>query len=294
MTHARRLLKRHLLRLIARRIDRGDLRFLFVVSHMRSGSTLLVHILNTSRRIVGYGETHTTYRDRADLARLTLNVARSFRRPWLRDLYVLDKLLFEYVPRLQFLVEEPVKLILLVRRPEESLPSILRFRPGNEEWDEARALEYYVGRLESMARCAEFCADPARTFALTYDQLIGETTEALPALGDFLGLDDSLSERYDLMWSTGRRRFLRRAGHDYGIGDDSDRIRRGLIVRGERRREGRGLSTSTMRVAGAAYEACLDRLASTCTALPGRGGVGSDRSPYGTAKGTGGRRAECW
>ncbi|MDY7013544.1 MAG: sulfotransferase family protein, partial [Cyanobacteriota bacterium] len=49
-------------------------RVLFILSHMRSGSSLLTHILNSNPEIIGYGETHLQYSSEADFKRLMLKV----------------------------------------------------------------------------------------------------------------------------------------------------------------------------------------------------------------------------
>jgi LPS sulfotransferase NodH len=36
--------------------------FVHILSHMRSGSTLLAHLLASHPEIIGYGETHIRYR----------------------------------------------------------------------------------------------------------------------------------------------------------------------------------------------------------------------------------------
>ena len=48
--------------------------FLFVVSHMRSYSSLLCHILGSHPEISGYSETHQSYLGRNDLDRLAKTV----------------------------------------------------------------------------------------------------------------------------------------------------------------------------------------------------------------------------
>src|SRR3972149_8331155 len=45
-------------------------RFLFILGHMRSGSSLLCHLLCSSEDIIGFGEAHNDYRRRSDLSKL--------------------------------------------------------------------------------------------------------------------------------------------------------------------------------------------------------------------------------
>jgi hypothetical protein len=70
--------------------------WLFVLGHMRSGSSLLVHLLNSSPEILGYGETHREYTGRRSLFCLHDDVCREFEKhgeitdPFYR--YVMDKI----------------------------------------------------------------------------------------------------------------------------------------------------------------------------------------------------------
>ena len=55
-------------------------RILFVLSHMRSGSSLLTHILNTNNEIIGYGETHIKYSSELDFKALLSKVYLRFKK----------------------------------------------------------------------------------------------------------------------------------------------------------------------------------------------------------------------
>jgi hypothetical protein len=66
--------------------------FLFVLGHMRSGSTLLCHLLCNSDEIIGFGETHNNYRRRSDLAKLLTSVRASTGKNPFKYRYVLDKI----------------------------------------------------------------------------------------------------------------------------------------------------------------------------------------------------------
>ncbi len=44
-------------------------KMLFVCGHMRSGSSLLLHILNTNPEVLGFGEMHIKYHSEKDFGR---------------------------------------------------------------------------------------------------------------------------------------------------------------------------------------------------------------------------------
>jgi hypothetical protein len=221
------------------------LRMLFIVGHMRSGSSLLVHLLANSPEVLGFGETQRRYATREDFARATWYILRTFRRLVPRERYVLDKVLHGWR-----LVDPAVlacagtRTILLVRRPERALSSILEL--GNPEWaTEEVALRYYLERLEVVRGLADRLG-PERCIFLTYDQMVDRPAETLSDLTAFLGLAAPLSEEYSLMWSTGVR----------DLGDPSTAIRAGRILRLEPENRFR-ISADGLRRAADAYDQCV-------------------------------------
>jgi len=94
--------------------------FLFVVSHMRSFSSLLCHILGSHPEISGYAEMHLSYLGRPDLDRLARKVREMTDNAPLRR-YVLDKLLHNYRQLMPRVFERPdVKIVFLLRNAEDS------------------------------------------------------------------------------------------------------------------------------------------------------------------------------
>src|SRR5690606_30087767 len=67
-------------------------RYILVLSHMRSYSSLLCHILNSNPEVAGYVETHSSYASRADLWRLKRRVFLGTDAE-VGGRYVLDKIL---------------------------------------------------------------------------------------------------------------------------------------------------------------------------------------------------------
>jgi hypothetical protein len=211
---------------VQKRFERGECRMLFIVGHMRSGSSLLVHILASNKQIVGFGEAHMNYGNGANVAAQAVRVYRRSGRIWPRGRYVLDKVLHErYGLTAPLLKGIDARTILLVRRPERALRSIMELKVRIARSD-AQACQYYIDRLETVKRLAAELG-PERCAFLTYENLVGQTGPTLQTLSTFLALDEPLTGDYDLMWSTGKK----------GIGDPSDRIKAGTVVQHERRYE---------------------------------------------------------
>lgn len=194
--------------------------WLFVLGHMRSGSSLLVHLLNSNPAVLGYGETHIRYKGRRSVVQLHDHVCNRFEAhdepPGRRYRYVMDKILWPHIQNDDLLRQVPLSVIVIVRRPEATLPSILSLDLEGIRTPET-ALRYYVDRLGRVQRLLEGYDAP---FAFTrYEDLTGRTEETLISITEYLGLDESLTPTYDTMWATGTS----------GIGDSSEHITEGRV-----------------------------------------------------------------
>ena len=96
--------------------------YIFILSHMRSRSTLLAHILGSNPEIGGYFELHKSYLNWLDLIILRLRVQLDNKN----IKFALDKILWN---RLQIsekiCLKENLKIIFLLRKPEDTIKSII-------------------------------------------------------------------------------------------------------------------------------------------------------------------------
>lgn len=206
-------------------------RFLLLLSHMRSGSSLLTHLLTTNPEVIGYGETHTNYTDAEDFKTLLKKVywqAQDFRT--LRDVqnlrmshqYVMDKVLHnKKFLNHDFLQSEQVYAIFLLREPERSLASIADLKP---HWNQQDTIEYYTERMATLVDYARLINNPQRTLVVTYEQILDDTTKVLATLQQFLQTQTPFRENYKVLKTTGMR----------GVGDPKGNIKAGKIVRSQR------------------------------------------------------------
>ncbi|MDA1016607.1 MAG: sulfotransferase [Planctomycetota bacterium] len=217
----------------------GGHRFVLILAHMRSGSTLLSHLLMGHPQVLGVGERNLTYSGPDDLDRLAAILhweSRQFIRrfPWILDQINHDRLL----PDGQLLHLPNVKTLFLIREPLASVSSIVRtFEPRYGGWTVERAAEYYEQRLSMLRDYSDVMSRDvgerttvsdvqskrsvvaARACFTTYDELVDQPRQVLPRIQAFLGLDEPISEHYPLQSCTGKR------------GDPSPIIRAGTIVR---------------------------------------------------------------
>src|SRR6476469_7240809 len=124
--------------------------FLFVVSHMRSFSSLLCHILGSHPEISGYGEAQLSYFSRLDLQRLARKVQQITGNAALGR-YVLDKILHNHREIAPRILDRPeIRVLFLLRNAEDTVQSILnmsRSRGHKGKFsDPVHVLDYYVKR----------------------------------------------------------------------------------------------------------------------------------------------------
>lgn len=196
-------------------LNRHKYRYIFILGHMRSGSSLLAHILADSSEVAGAGESHITYQTTRDLPRLILRTCEVLHRPILREAYVVDQINHSYVTDEVIMSGEVHKWIVLLRKPEETLKSMMAMSP----WKEQEVLEIYINRLQSLTHMGSLLKRQA--ILLEYDDLVDRPNDTLAALTDFIGLNSPLSEKYKT------HRYTARAGY----GDPSNNIKSGQVVR---------------------------------------------------------------
>lgn len=203
----------------------GRRSYVLVLSHMRSYSSLLCHILGSHAEISGYSEMHISYRGRLDLLRMRARVARSLDGD-LSGRYVLDKVLHNDYAIAPSVIRRPnVFPIFLLRRPLPSVASIIEM--GHDiagvPWysNAAAAADYYVIRAKRIAQLAQQQRSRRYLFVQA-EQIVDQPERTLERIAGFLGLHQPLTESYSIFPQTGQ----------VGSGDSSLRIMAGRIVRG--------------------------------------------------------------
>lgn len=221
-------------------------RYLFILSHMRSRSTVLSHVLGSHPEIVGYSELHRRYDSRLDLFKMRLELYSETKRD-LSNKYLLDKLLHNETAIADALLAEiRPKVIIALREPEATLKSIIQMghRTGVHWYKDPQwAADYYCSRLERLSTYVRTLAD--EFFYLQADELVEDTEAVLFRLGQWLGLQSPLSANYKQFANTGQRHY----------GDSSENIRAGVIRKtGEHRNI--ELPPAVLERADAAFHRC--------------------------------------
>jgi hypothetical protein len=242
---------------------RKKFEYIFILSHMRSGSSLLTHLLADNPEICGYGETGIRYSSHRDFDLLIGKVMYNLRQfpRFRKERYVMDKLLHDQLlepDNVHLLSNERCRVIFLIREPQGALASLVNLEKLNSlRLGEKGSFDYYVARLATIERYAEEITRFCPCLVVTYDQILHQTTETLDSLRQFLELSQPLRESYHRLPTTGR----------LGVGDGSSNIRSGYILRGERSSGNTPISPSLLNDAQDAFERCRTRLTELCTCV---------------------------
>ncbi len=236
---------------------RSAYEYIFVLSHMRSGSSLLTHLLVSHPAICGFGETHIGYTSQRQFKELIYRVLFVLHRFPLagNERYMLDKVLHDafFMPQYaSLLLARPVRVIFLLRRPQETLASLI----NTLHYSEQEATTYYCQRLATLEQFAQYVAVQKPCIFITYTQLVEQTAAVFSLLQTYLELDQPLSEYYTVFPTTGRP----------GVGDISPHIRAGRILRPHERERGPSLvlAPACLQRAEAAFCRCAAYLAEHC------------------------------
>lgn len=232
-------------------------RYVFLLSHMRSYSTLLSHVLGSSPEIAGYTESHVKYHRHSDLLRLRWRVGRALKR-WPTGRYLLDKQLYNamHLPR-QLDTLPGFRALIFIREPVSTLASIRRLA-GKERaahWyrDWEAVARYYCGRAHALA--AHGVVLGARALAFRAEAIVDDASGLLGAIEAHLGLVEPLSTDYRLQPLTGR------GGH----GDPGEWIHAGRIVRARSTSDvGESIPDSILERCRVAHEQCWSQLREWC------------------------------
>lgn len=201
---------------------------LFLIGHMRCGSTALSAILCSRKEISGYGEAHIAYSSRAALGILAINqIRRRAWSPWAPTLF--DKILHSrydtaasddfFTSRALFMAREPVPAIRSIRHLFAKLES-------GEYSTDALAAQYYEERLGAMLRLWPRFA-PDRRVTCTYEALTADPERVLSKISARLGMMPPLANQYA----------LKAAAVGRGAGDPLSASRHSKIVAATRGRD---------------------------------------------------------
>lgn len=205
----------------------GQVQYLFILSHMRSYSSLLAHILGSHSQIVGHIERLCSYTDARDLMRFRHHSFVQHGR--IPNPYLLDKILHNrFVLADDIINRDDVKLIVLLREPEPTIKSIINMmhvvppeKDALSHQNPMWALDHYTSRLAYLEACIKRTQSPV--LFLDAKDIIQHTEIVLMTLARWLQLETDLNRQYRVFPETGVP----------GKGDPSDVIKTGSVLTSE-------------------------------------------------------------
>jgi hypothetical protein len=199
-----------------------DSKYLFILSHMRSRSSVLSHILGSNDGVCGYSELHSSYIRYIDILKMRVKLYSDLRCN-LRGKYLLDKILHNSIVISKEMFETTTpKIIFLLRDAESTINSIINMGYlANIDWykNPEKVAEYYCSRLSCLKKYAETVGEGY--YFLESDDLVNNTDYVLSTLTKWLSLDKPLCKSYSVFNNTGK------PGH----GDLSANIKSGKVIK---------------------------------------------------------------
>ena len=170
---------------------------IFVLAHMRCGSTALSNIICSRGDVNGYGETHVRYDGQGALGRLALNHMR--RNRWNRGAaYHFDKILHSRHDGAAPPAFFESRAIFMLREPEPTIRSISKLYVdlGRKEYATYEAAgAYFAARLDALAVLWDRFP-PAGRIGITHSELIADPDRALAEISARFSFDPPLANSY--------------------------------------------------------------------------------------------------
>lgn len=195
------------------------MKYLFVVSHMRSRSSVLSHILGNNSEVCGYKELHMSYIGQLSLINMQIELAKDLKCK-LRNRYLFDKILNNFTISDEILNKAQPKILFLLREPEDTIKSIMNmgFKTGiNWYKDPVKVTEYYCKRLHNMQQLS-YRAGEGNLFIESKD-LVENPNDTLKNITIWLKLIEPLKTTYSTFKDTGMM----------GFGDPLENIKSGVL-----------------------------------------------------------------
>jgi hypothetical protein len=246
--------------------------YIFVLSHIRSYTTVLSHILGSHREISGYAETWRSYRTARDLLKLRCAVgSHGNYKP--NCTYFLDKMLHNWLQISDsILTRTDMHYIFMIRKPVPTIKSMVAlYRKYIEQGGAIEgctlpstvedAVVHYSNRLSFLAgMSARLRRRSKRAIVVRAEDLISRPFSVLSELQTFLHLRSALDEHYSVFNHTG----------EWNFSDTSDFIRKGKIERNRPPHAEISVSDQLAHKANCEYERCLAALTDSFPLAPAK------------------------
>ncbi|WP_299120826.1 sulfotransferase [uncultured Winogradskyella sp.] len=170
------------------------------MAHVRSGSSLMTHILCTNDDILGFGEYSYEISDEDDLETFNFDVRRKSREFFSKPTYITNQINDSYCfPDKRLLKLKRLKFIFLIRQPQEAISSMYQL---TKRFDQThltleKLVDQYCKQVNYLLKLKDAISEDQYVF-LTYESLIRNPENQLNRLSSFLKLNQPLSPEYNL------------------------------------------------------------------------------------------------
>lgn len=238
-----------------------DMRYLFLLAPMRSGSTLLASILCSHPDICGYGEHHVSYQNRDSLYEMAFRNCLVNRQLPRTVTYFLDKVVTTYNKLdTDLFAYENCRFVFLLRNPNACLASAKRTFP---KLSMSCLQTDYCDRLQQLKTYSSQIPNKSNKIFVDYHDITHDPEKTLQGLSSFLKLSIPLSQHYEVTKTTG----------DFSFGDASAAIKTGVILYKE---EKEGGNDKVMEAATVKYNEVRTYLKRNCTVIKEDGSLQSE------------------
>lgn len=199
----------------------------FLLSHMRSYSSVFIHILGSHPDIMGGSEMLQSYKGYKDLLKLQIKCFELANQP---GHFVSDKLLNnEYHMSTDFLTRYKSKVIFTLRDPVNTINSL--YAMYDRHMQNTQSVEdlvaYYINRANTLYDIARELIDRGYPYLFfEAEELLEHTDQILSTVTRFLALNRALRPDYDVHADTGK---------PYK-GDMSEKIHSGKVLKAQKQR----------------------------------------------------------
>ena len=177
-------------------------KLIFIVSTMRSYTSVLSHIIGSHPKVLGKGEKHLKY-DTLQYEKHIYECLFQNRSFFPRYEYILDNVNWDgEEPKGKFFEKNKgnIQFIFLLRRTNDTLASIIK--RGGLNWFDIS--NYYLLRLKSMkSNCEKLISNQIPYLYINGEDLLLHQEDNLEKISNFLNLQKNLSPEYKIDSMTG-------------------------------------------------------------------------------------------
>lgn len=173
--------------------------YLFIMGLPRSGSSLLMHILASNNEIIGYGEYFTKYNNSRTILKSEFDIRRKSGQLFKNCKYIANQVNHHSVtPKLDIIITQTNKHILLIRNPEDTISSIITLSNNKGmPMSEEEITNIYIERLDYLIKLSKQL-NPSNWMFLDYYDLVNNSEKILKKITEFLTLKEPLKSKYEL------------------------------------------------------------------------------------------------